>query len=84
MYEPHCSLAVGGLIYNPTNGFCESEMDMEILLNRGFCNDFSCEVLTFQSMFQDCFTTSCLAENSKCLENPGKIILRQGAMKIQI
>ena len=72
IYEPDCSLAAGGK-YNPTNGFCEAEVEREISLNRGFCNDISCEALTFQSMFQDCFTTSCLAGNSKCQENPGML-----------
>ena len=66
VYEPHCSLSAGGK-YNPTNGFCETpETDRTVSLNRGFCTELSCHAQTFQSMFQDCYDTSCLEVNSKC------------------
>lgn len=62
-------MAAGGQ-YNPTNGFCEAQNVREISVNRGFGTDFSCETLSFQSMYQDCYDAeTCSDTNSRCQQS---------------
>jgi hypothetical protein len=73
VFQPSCSLNTGGVYtYNPQTGYCEENQAREVGLNRGFGTELTCEALTFNNLFSDCFASTCSAINSNCLATPGK------------
>ena len=66
MFQPKCGLSVTG-DYNPANGYCEVSGDREIGINRGFGTEYTCQALTFQNSFKDCFAVDSCASSPSCL-----------------
>ena len=66
MFQPKCGLSVIGE-YNPANGFCEVSGDREIGINRGFGTEYTCQALTFQNSFKDCFAADSCESSPNCL-----------------